>query len=188
MYSLFECIFSARITSLIHISIDLLYIRCPGTHKPAWGIAQHDSKKYGLDSSIWQNSSDWPQICWLWLSVDGVGRPSLIAFQDNKEMTLNPLWRMRQKKRIVNVLNLHCPPICNNDISQLFPGRRAHNTHTHKQAVMLWRCFKLLLRLNSSGLHTKEWILISADAHHVWDTSSRICRLYHITVQFLLSD
>lgn len=132
MYSLFECIFSARITSLIHISIDLLYIRCPGTHEPAWGIAQHDSKKYGLDSSIWQNSSDWPQICWLWLSVDGVGRPSLIAFQDNKEMTLNPLWRMRQKKRIVNVLNLHCPPIRNNDNYIQADGLTTH-IHTSRR-------------------------------------------------------
>lgn len=58
-------------------------------------------------------------------------------------------------------------------------------THRHKQVVMLW-CFKLLLRLNSPGLQTKEWILISADAHHVGDTSLGICRLYRFNFSCLI--
>lgn len=47
MYSLFECIFSAGIMGLMHISIDLLYIRCAGTHthKLVRELAQHDSQE-----------------------------------------------------------------------------------------------------------------------------------------------
>lgn len=142
------------------------------------------------------------QIGWVWLSLDGVGRPSLIAFWDNKEMTLNLLWGTRQKKEMYNILNWQRQPVCNTttqnrrELMDMF-GRQTHkNTHTCTSTYIhtaggylvgiFW--FKLLSRLDPQGLHAEGWIPINDTAHHICRISSQSCRLCYIMVQFLLSD
>lgn len=152
MYSLFECIFSAGIMGLMHISTDLLYIRCESTHKLEWGLAQHDSQE------IWAWFSDLTEQLLVahdrsGLTFSGWGRKTFIdCILRQQRDDIEPAEKERDKKKTYNTINLRCQPMRNNSRNKKTrelidtPRRRTHthvDTHmdTHGQLLMLWRLF-----------------------------------------------
>lgn len=154
-------------------------------HRQECVLAQHDCKKYGLKSFIWQSLSSPLQICPLWLSI--ASRKILIAL---KEMTLTLMAQGRRP----NFLRLDLPLI--NYYTKVCIQFTWYLCSPFFLLIYSHRTYWTVLneQLNCGGIMTSKKMARQDECgwkslvHLTADISPLSRTLSHIMLQFLLSD